>query len=291
MSQMFSTRLHGYWKIGIIGAIVGVAAMIAIVVLRSLADGYSGDRMSRPTIKATAGGLACEDAVWDIGSVDVTDSPRLSHTFTLHNRSDQRIQIKKVLSSCGCLVADGYERSIPPGKSCELTVTITVPSMVGPFGHQLVVGMEHEDDKWLKLAVAGIGKINASLYSLPNVVNFGTLRRDEVRTRTVRVVRRDESRVRVKGVRCEGQGLTVLGEPPFSETEGRAEVTLRLDASQLPPGELITWATIETDHRRFTDLRVPVCGVIALKDAGSVIAPGSQSGVGRGNEGANSTFR
>jgi hypothetical protein len=276
MSQRF---LHRYWKIGIVGIIVGVVCVIAIGFFRSVNGGYSEDRISHPRIEVTAGGLACEDAVWDIGRVDATDSPRLSHTFMLHNRSDQAIQLKKVLSSCGCLVADGYERNILPGNFCELTAAITVPSEVGPFSQQLAVGVECKDTEWMKLTVVGIGKVNASLYSLPRVVNFGTMRLGDVRTRTVRIARRDGSEVRVKSARCEGQGLTVLGELPFSETDGLAEITLRLDSNQLSPKELIAYyATIDTDHRRFTDLRVHVAGVIASQDGSDAVYPGHQSG-------------
>jgi hypothetical protein len=155
MWQIFLTRSHLYWKIGIIVAIFGVASTIAVVVPQLLGNGHSGTETSPPRIRATAGGLVCEDAVWNMGHVDATDSPRLSHAFTLRNSSDHPIRIAKVLRSCGCLAAENYNGPIPAGGARELTVTITVPNVPGPFSYRLVIGTDGTEKgaDWLTLAV------------------------------------------------------------------------------------------------------------------------------------------
>ena len=52
--------------------------------------------------------------------------------FVLENRSEEVIRLRDVRSDCGCLVADEYSKSIEPGDTAEIKVTISV---FGPPGH------------------------------------------------------------------------------------------------------------------------------------------------------------
>lgn len=66
-----------------------------------------------------AGGLECENPVWFFGEVDSVKYPRLSHEFFIRNVSDSTVNIGKTVSTCGCVVTEGYEKSLLPGRVPE----------------------------------------------------------------------------------------------------------------------------------------------------------------------------
>ena len=139
-----------------------------------------------------AGGLRCDEPVWDFGSVDSVKSPRLTHEFVLVNESKETVTIKKIHSTCGCMVAEGYDKELTPGGSTKLRVDVQLPPTPGDFNKNLAV---QTSESVVPLRVVGEIMANSSLFSTPAIINFGVIKSGELKERTVKVFRRDGSPV------------------------------------------------------------------------------------------------
>ncbi len=148
----------------------------------------------------SAGGLRCDSPIWDFGSVDSVKTLRLSNEFVLTNESDGTVTIEKVHSTCGCMVAENYDKEIAPGKSTKLRVDVTLPTMPQTFSKSLVVQVKGKAPGIIPLNVVGEILANSSLYCVPKNINFGRIRQGEVKERIVRVLRYDLSPVQFVGI-------------------------------------------------------------------------------------------
>lgn len=64
--------------------------------------------------------LEVVEPVFDFGTI--AQGERVEHQFTLINKGDETLKIRKVKTNCGCTVPTDYPRQISPGGSAELRV-------------------------------------------------------------------------------------------------------------------------------------------------------------------------
>ena len=156
-----------------------------------------------------SGGLRCDEPVWSLGSVDSVKNPRLSHEFVLVNESKETVSIKKVHSSCGCMVADDYDKELSPGGGTKLRVDLQLPTVPQRVRHDLAVQTE---TGILPLEVVGEVAANSALFSVPAVVNFGIVEHGERCERTVRLFRYDFSPIDFVGIDSNSELVTYTVE-------------------------------------------------------------------------------
>ena len=73
--------------------------------------------------------LRFEQTNFDAGRIGQTEPNVVRHTFRFRNESPHRVAIRRVQSTCGCTVADGYKAEYQPGEAGELTLTLTLPEV------------------------------------------------------------------------------------------------------------------------------------------------------------------
>ncbi len=215
-------------------------------------------------------GLACEDPVWDLGEVDSTRSPMLSHTFRLSNRSEESIEIKEVASTCGCLVAEGYRRSIAPGGTTDIEAKLRLTPTPGALRKELLVKAGSSSDNVLVLRIQAEVKLNASLLASPRLVNFGSVVRGKKVGRTVVVSRHDQTPVRLQSCAPQSEALLLEGGELPREIGWQVPITLSLDSSRLPVGDFASSVTLRCEHETFQELRIPVQAVVCEAELGQV---------------------
>ena len=210
----------------------------------------------------SAGGLRCDEPVWNFGAVDSVSNPRQTHEFVLVNESKETVSIKKVHSSCGCMVADDYDKELPPGGSAKLRVNLQLPTVPQPFGKDLAV----ETNKGvLPLGVVGRVTANSGLYSIPARVNFGEVRREEVKERIVRLVRYDLSPIQSLELRCP-EYIEYAVERPIGT--GGVVVKLRFTPDSIvSTGRFEEFIVVCSMDGLALDLYVPVFAVVQESDA------------------------
>ncbi|GHT23051.1 hypothetical protein FACS189419_06470 [Planctomycetales bacterium] len=208
-------------------------------------------RITKPR-PARAGGLLCENIVWNFGSRDSDGTNRISHEFILLNESKEPVTIKNVQSACGCMVAKDYDEKLQPGKSTKIRVEVQLPSMPGPFNKNLAVQVGGE---FIPLYVVGKISANPSLHCVPNKVNFGTVRPGETKERSVQVVRYDLSPLTLQELEGLPQGFSVEA---VQEQKHKIVLKIKLKADTLPAGQCEKNIKIFSSDKEPQTLNIPV---------------------------------
>jgi hypothetical protein len=209
-----------------------------------------------------AGGLLCEEAIWNFGTIDSVKNPQLSHEFLLTNESQEKILIEKIHSTCGCMVADGYEKEILPGRNTKLRVNVQLQPTPGMFHKSLAVQVGGAKITVLPLEVIGEIIANASMYSVPAKINFGTIRPGETKERTVQILRYDLSPIKIRETKSESHLKTEI--TPQSNDHDNYQVNLRvqLTANDIQPGNYDWSIKVITDHPNSPEYNIPVSVIV-----------------------------
>jgi hypothetical protein len=89
------------------------------------------------------------EAHHDFGVVDAPSGRvELAHTFHLRNRLDEPIEIVEVRPSCGCLVPELSTRTVEPGATLEIPVTLTLKG-AGRTRERVALVMEGRGARYL----------------------------------------------------------------------------------------------------------------------------------------------
>ena len=206
-----------------------------------------------------AGGLRCDTPVWDFGEIDSVKNPRLSHEFVLVNESKETVTIQKVHSSCGCMVAEDYDKELPPGKSTRLHVELQLPTVPQRFGKELAV----ETGKGI-LPLGVVGKIapNSSYLSVPTLINFGTVNPGEAKERSVKIVRYDFSPIHLSRAECDLSGIE-CELVSVSANETTLVVVFNAD-TQEQPRNIETAIYLFSADKTEPELRIPVRAMLSV---------------------------
>jgi hypothetical protein len=220
-----------------------------------------------PTTKTiSVGGLRCEEPVWNMGAVDSVENPTLSHEFALTNVSNEPVTIIKIHSTCGCIVADGYDSELPPGGSTKIRVEMQLPTVPQRFHKSLAVAIGEKHTKVLPLDVVGETMPNCSLHSAPSAINFGTINVSETKERVIQVVRYDFSPIDLDSVSVSENDIPCRFDIEKQLDGNKLVIKVRLtgtsDASQtaqVNDGKIIqVGLNVKTKSKNYPDLTIPV---------------------------------
>jgi hypothetical protein len=204
-----------------------------------------------------AGGLLCQEPVWDFGAVDSIENSRLSHEFIVVNESKETITIQKIHSTCGCMVAEDFDKELTPGKSTKIKVNVQLPTTPQLFHKNLAI---QTNSGVLPLDVIGEIVANNTLYSLPKKIDFGIILPGETKERIVQVFRYDLSDIVYDSV-----SMTIVGIACKCEVDdiNRYELTLRtqitITAEYPYPSNIIDGEMVIKTKNPHSELKIPVC--------------------------------
>ena len=77
------------------------------------------------------------------------------HTFQLVNATQETVKIKKVRSTCGCLVGQVSASEILPGKALEIQTQVKANSVSGKFSKILYVETDLAGRRFIRLELKG----------------------------------------------------------------------------------------------------------------------------------------
>jgi hypothetical protein len=205
------------------------------------------------------GGLLCQEPVWDFGLVDSVKNSRLSHEFTLVNESKETVTIQKIHSTCGCMVAEDFDKELTPGKSTKIKVNVQLPTTPQLFHKNLAVQIEKGV---VPLDVRGEIAANKNLYGIPANINFGVIRVGETKERIVQILRYDLSSINFVDAKGSIDGLTCKLQKLESNEKHKILLKISLDANHLSSGDFDGYVEIHTDSITDPDYKIPVVAKI-----------------------------
>lgn len=194
-----------------------------------------------------------EETEYKFGRIE--GGKELKHTFKAKNVGVGVLKVLNVHPTCGCTVATGWAREVPPGGTWELNVIVRTAGFNGAVTKTVIVTTN--DPKKPNIELRLTGEIIARFkYESRQIFHFGRLQKDAQQTQTTRIVSQLEP-------------LTKLIEAKVVPPDGfRAELTPREDGkswdlavSTVPPlKEGMNQATVEitTDSKEEPVLRLPI---------------------------------
>lgn len=96
------------------------------------------------------------NAIADFGTYSASESRK--HTFRLVNTTQGVIKIKKIRSTCGCLIGKVFATEIYPGKTLEIQTQIKSNSVYGKFSKLLYVETDMPERRFIRLELTGIAQ-------------------------------------------------------------------------------------------------------------------------------------
>lgn len=101
-----------------------------------------------------AGGLEISgNGVVDFGTYPAAENKE--HTFQLVNATQETVKIKKIRSTCGCLVGQVSASEILPGKALEIQTQVKANSVSGKFSKILYVETDLAGRRFIRLELKG----------------------------------------------------------------------------------------------------------------------------------------
>lgn len=122
----------------------------------------------------------------------------------------------------------------------------------------------------MTLTIQGTILPSPVLYLAPAKLEFGTLSKDETRTRSIKIARYDGSPVNFQRVRCQAQALQVKEVVSGDEAGSFIELTMALNSSGLKTGAFQSSIVVVTEHPGYSEIAVPVLAKITADTHGLV---------------------
>jgi hypothetical protein len=201
------------------------------------------------------GGLLCQEPVWDFGLVDSVKNSRLSHEFILVNESKETVTIQKIHSTCGCMVAEDFDKELTPGKSTKIKVNVQLPPTPQLFYKNLAV---QTNSGVVPLDVVGEIAANSSMYCVPAVINFGCIRQGEKRERIVHLLRYDLSPIEFLYIQQNKDGIEYEINGEVDNFSQKLTLTLRFDSSKFPLDHFEGTIGVYTSNKVNSEFFIPV---------------------------------
>ena len=220
-----------------------------------------GGPQSSARQETASGDVQCENPVWDFGTIKGSTAEALKHSFRLKNTSQKQVDIKRIVTSCSCAVAEDYSRSIAPGATVEIPVRISVYGPPGPFGKSFEVFLEDASGSSLFLRAHGVIESTSEIYVTPTVLDFGELSNVPVE-RTITLSRYDVTPLKCREVLPRNAAIALVGTIDEDLVKGTATVRLSLNPFDLPGGRFMSDITIATAHQDSPTVRFGIVATI-----------------------------
>ena len=119
-----------------------------------LALSLIGAALSTSATEIAAPQIQCQEATYDFGSRDASES--VEHTFILKNTGSADLEIKKVQPACGCTTAELEKNIIPPGDSAKIAAKLSLAGRSGEVQKPINIESNDLTNPTLQLLIKGI---------------------------------------------------------------------------------------------------------------------------------------
>lgn len=227
----------------------GLRALAVLVLSAGVLVAQAGDmppRQASPGPDLVLSARAC-----DLGSL--IPGQRTARVLSLRNAGAEALEIR-ARTSVHRLDASLSTSRLPPGSEGELRVEFRPAIWAeGPFAEQVLLYSNDPDEPLVKVKVHGT--LRSPVAWTPKVPMLGEVRRNDIQPLP-------ELRISSKDGRPIGplrptSFVPFLQAEAISEASGSYTVRLTLDPS-VPPGPLLGWLRIETNHPQLPVLEVPI---------------------------------
>ncbi len=100
--------------------------------------------------------LVCDGRVHEFGKQ--LNTSVVSHTFTLENRGSAPLVIGKIRKGCGCTTTRIESRTIPPGESVDLDVSVDLKGRVGRQKKSVYLYTNDPTNRIVRLCMSGVAQ-------------------------------------------------------------------------------------------------------------------------------------
>ncbi len=196
---------------------------------------------------ASGAKIVVEEASHDFG--EIWSGAPIQHTFEIKNEGTSVLKLTRVKPSCGCTVANQYDREIAPGTIGKIPVTIKSGKLRNKVSKSITVESNDSSNSPLRLTLTGTVKQRVSMDPVRGGA-FGRIAADKDLNRVITLTNNTDSPVELdilgsatggpfkaelkeieKGQKYE---LIITGKAPFAEQNSRANFKLRTNIKDQP---------------------------------------------------------
>jgi hypothetical protein len=197
-----------------------------------------------------------DEMTYDFGKLIGADA--VTHTFKLKNVGEGPLTIESVQPQCGCTTTGVWAKTVPPGGTWELPISLRVAGAEGRLVKTITV--RTNDPKLREFRYTITGECRARFAFKPwRQFQFGKCERDAVTTKTVTVTNQMDKPIVIKSATVDSKSFKVelrelkAGQeyeidvstvPPLNEGFTQGKVTLETDCKEEPKMEMWVFAQV-----------------------------------------------
>ncbi len=120
----------------------------------------------------------------------------LDHVFQIKNEGDQVLKLLSVKPSCGCTVAKGYDKEIPPGGTGKIPVSLNTKKVRNKFTKNITVNSNDPATASLRLQITGIVKSYVDV--APRTIALGHIKEGDQATKSCKLLNNTDGMIELK---------------------------------------------------------------------------------------------
>jgi hypothetical protein len=196
---------------------------------------------------------------------EVPQGAVIVHSFALKNVGDLPLTLKVKTCTCGGVKFETPAKSIVPGGSDEIKVSIPTRYSNGEFVKEILVQTNEPDGKDLKLTIRATVKEVLSV--LPRIIVFRPENQGSGHAKEITVTNMDKKPVTILGAETEPAGafeVSFQGNLPLKP--GQKKAFRMVYSPDKAAGKVQGSLTLRTNMKQLPELKVPIIMVSAGKN-------------------------
>lgn len=211
---------------------------------------------SQPELTGPPPAVKVDELTYDFGKVMGLDS--VAHTFKLKNTGEGTLTIASVQPQCGCTTAGNWAKTVAPGATWELPITLRVAGADGKLVKTITV--RTNDPKMREFRYTLTGEVRARFTFKPmRHFQLGRCQRDSVTRSKITITDQLETPIVLKSATVDNKSFTaelreikpgkeyeieVATVPPLNEGFTQAKVTVETDCKEEPKFDMWIYAQV-----------------------------------------------
>lgn len=213
---------------------------------------------------ATAPKAVAVEMIKDLGTVPKGEMA--AHEFQIRNEGNAPLELREVMSSCGCTVAH-FDTLIQPGQTGKVNVTVDTTTFNGPIAKGVTVHMNDPATPTMELTIRA--KVEPFIKIKPGYARYITVQGEEKEGKIVQTLwTPDKSPMKVVKVESPYPFLQVRfweakPEERLKEIADQQQWKIEMHLSNdAPVGALTEALKVYTDHPKQKLVQIPVSGFV-----------------------------
>jgi hypothetical protein len=205
--------------------------------------------------------LSCDEPRYDFGELKNDQSVR--HTFVLKNVGTAPLEIANVRASCGCTATALDAKTVAPGQSTALNVTLNLTGRKGRQVKSIYVESNDAQKPHFRLEVVGTATVDIEVQ--PVGIHFGTMSKNGAVERELTLTAKSNVVFHIIKV---DTGSPLFTASVMTNADGRSYTVKVISAGPRANGTCRATVQVFTDLAFQNPIAIPVAGFVA----GDIIA-------------------